>query len=49
MSLKKISNYHKKIYTIGLGTGIGNYKKNIKYSNHLFKDYIKLCLKYNTN
>jgi len=47
MSLKKISNYHKKIYTIGLGTGIGNYKKNIKYSNHLFKDYIKLCLKYN--
>jgi diketogulonate reductase-like aldo/keto reductase len=47
MSLKQLSNYHTKISKIGLGTGIGNYKKNTKYSNNLFKDYINLCLKYN--
>lgn len=37
---------NKELNTIGLGTGIGNYKKKYRYSEFLFKNYIKICKKY---
>ena len=37
---------NKEFNTIGLGTGIGNYNKKYRYSEVLFKNYIKICKKY---
>ena len=35
-----------KLNIIGLGTGIGSYKKKYRYSEVLFRNYIKICKKY---
>ena len=45
--MKKFASMSTQLSPIGLGTGLGLYKKKNNYTETLFKNYFKLCKKFN--